>query len=324
MKKFLFLLAVIPFFAISQNQVYDYVDDEGSALVKEYLLALTKSQEQVKALIMPSYLEKNTNPDLKIIGWMTDKTFFITETPQANTYVFYQRHPNRWFGYNIDTGKENGKWYIKPSKYPKFDAKTYRVQESDTDLTKDDHSFIGYLKEKKIPFQNEAENVIAMQMATQKKSISKPTEVVKTSRPKTKNSSLVNKKNSNYAQTKTEKKTSTNKRGTDYNIFGKSSKPKNQPTNNENKYSMENLFSAEERRRVNQAWDSYNKSRTVSNVCPVCGGTGKTYTSKPVTTKESKIVDETDYSYTVETTTKTEDWHRQHKCSRCNGTGKSN
>lgn len=84
---------------------------------------------------------------------------------------------------------------------------------------------------------------------------------------------------------------------------------------------------AEQKMRQELKWaeeqkerERYNKSR-IYKPCPVCAGNGKEYQAYNKTVKNSKVVDETDYHYTIETKTENQVWYNVKKCSLCGGSG---
>lgn len=70
---------------------------------------------------------------------------------------------------------------------------------------------------------------------------------------------------------------------------------------------------------VNKGWDNYKNGG--STTCPICGGSGKTYTSQKVTNTYTTF-SEDDANYYKKTETTESDYYQQVKCIRCGGSGK--
>jgi len=291
MKKVIYLLLIFPLFANGQSKVHNHVNDKGSKVVSELLLAMTsdKKDENMKALIAPSFVNKFTDPNLKINCWGSNNEYYITKKINTNTYlVFYPSKSRRlYFGYEIKTTIENGQTYILPPNHylgeKFFNVFNFKYVEKMTD-----EEFITHRKN----------NNINEHLAVRPKS------------DYTVDGRKIYKRN----VTKNKKKTVIAKRPVKTSSIKTNQKPYySDPTG---------WMTADQKKRFNKAWDSYNKSRKAGKgICPVCAGSGKKYISKNYKDKNTKY-SEDDTKYYKKTTTKNKTKYQRIKCNRCKGSGK--
>lgn len=265
------------------HQVTDFVKDAGSELIRIYYETLNDPSVQNTDFIAPSVLNKMPKI-FKLHRYKKTKYIYIISKDTTGVYmVYHQNSYGSYSGNHLHLTEESGNLYIKPTNVDLNNYESLYAWDRVIRDYYDEEEFLTRLKSGKFD--------------------DKFTFVKKQSSPK------------KYADTA---------KFTDINIFARTSKPQRQwEGKNRKVFNNNDWLSPYKKEQLKKAWDNYRNNRSIKNgVCPVCGGTGKTYSSKPKTVIESKITDETDYSYTVQTTTRKVNWYRQHKCSRCNGTGK--